>query len=194
MDNSFVYISNNSSFKDQSLLENLLIKAKKGETSAFGELYNLYFKKIYSFIYFRVSHKETAEDLAEEVFLKVYSKIGSIKEAKSFEAWLYQIARNLVIDYYRGKKEQVNIMDLENTLQYQDTVVSSIDLNHQQKILVALIQKMDPSQQKVLRMKFFEDLSNSEIAAIMDKSEGAVRVIQFRAIAKLKELFEEYNE
>jgi RNA polymerase sigma factor (sigma-70 family) len=193
MDNSFVYISNNSSFQDSNLLENLLIKAKKGEVSAFGELYNLYFKKVYSFIYYRVSHKETAEDLAEEVFLKVHAKIENIREATSFEAWLYRIARNLVIDYYRGKKEQINILELENTLFYQDTVIRTIDLNQQQKILMTLIAKLEPDQQRVLKMKFFEDLGNNEIAAIMEKSEGAIRVIQFRGIAKLKELFEEYD-
>lgn len=194
MDNSLVYISEDSSFQDSKILENLLIKAKTGESGAFGELYNIYFKKIYSFIYYRVSHKETAEDLAEEVFLKAHIKIQGIKEIKSFESWLYQIARNLIIDYYRSKKEQVNIDELENTLIYQDTIIDTIDLNHQQKILIRLIKELDPDQQRVVKMKFFEDLSNSEISAVMDKSEGAIRVIQFRGIAKLKELFEKYDE
>ena len=194
MNNSLVYISEDSSFKDSKILENLLIKAKNGDTAAFGELYTLYFKKIYTFIYFRVSHKETAEDLAEEVFLKVHTKIGGIKELSSFESWLYQIARNAIIDYYRGKKEQINIQELENTLLYQDTVINSIDLDRQQKILLAQLSKLEPDQQKVLKMKFFEDLDNTEIAAILEKSEGAIRVIQFRGIAKLKELFEKYDE
>ncbi len=193
MESLNVYISENSSFKDSSVLESLLNKAKNGETAAFGELYNQFFKKIYSFIYYRVSHKETAEDLAEEVFLKAYSKIQGIKDASKFESWLYQIARNLVIDYYRSKKEQVNIQGLENMLSYQDTLLELMELNGQQKILAKLIEELEPQQKAVLKMKFFEDLGNESIAAILEKSEGAVRVIQFRAIAKLKDLFEKYN-
>lgn len=194
MDSLSVYISENSSFKESLFLENLLNKAKKGETAAFGEIYNLFFKRIYTFIYFRVSHKETAEDMAEEVFLKAWTKINSAKEAGSLEAWLYQIARNLVIDYYRNKKLVVELREVENTLTYDDTVLDLLDLNHRQEILNRLIKQLPEEHQQVLKLKFFEDLDNEVIAQILNKSEGAIRVIQFRAISKLKELFEDYDE
>lgn len=194
MNSSYVYISENSSFKESLFLENLLIKAKKGETAAFGEIYNLFFKRIYTFIYYRVSHKETAEDMAEEVFLKAYTKLGSIKQAKSLEAWLYQIARNLIIDYYRSKKELVELKDIEQTPSYDDTVLETLELSHQQKILNELIKELPEDYRQILKMKFFEGLSNEIIAQLTNKSEGAIRVAQFRAITKLKELFEDYDE
>lgn len=194
MESSYVYISETSSFKESLFLENLLIKAKKGETAAFGEIYNLFFKRIYTFIYYRVSHKETAEDLAEEVFLKAYTKLSSVKSAKSLEAWLYQIARNLVIDYYRGKKEQLGLEAVENSLVYEDTILDTLDLSHQQAVINKLMRNLPADYQQILRLKFFENLNNEVIAELTGKSEGAVRVIQFRAIAKLKELFEEYDE
>lgn len=194
MNSSYVYISENSSFKESLFLENLLIKAKKGETAAFGEIYNLFFKRIYTFIYYRVSHKETAEDMAEEVFLKAYTKLGSIKQAKSLEAWLYQIARNLIIDYYRNKKELVELKEIEQTLSYDDTVLEVLELNHQQKILNELLKELPEDYRQILKMKFFEGLSNEIIAQLTNKSEGAIRVAQFRAITKLKELFEDYDE
>ncbi|MCL5774930.1 MAG: sigma-70 family RNA polymerase sigma factor [Patescibacteria group bacterium] len=194
MESSFVYISEDRSYKESLFLENLLNKAKKGETAAFGELYNFFFKKIYTFIYYRVSHKETAEDLAEEVFLKAYAKLNSIKEAGSLEAWLYKIARNLVIDYYRGKKERVELSEVENTLTYEDTVIDLLNLNHQQQILNKLLKALPQDQQQIMRLKFFEGLENSVIAELTGKTEGAIRVIQFRAITKLRELFEEYDE
>jgi len=194
MDSLSVYISEDSSFKESLFLENLLNKAKKGETTAFGEIYNLFFKKIYTFIYFRVSHKETAEDMAEEVFLKAWTKINSINEAGSLEAWLYQIARNLVIDYYRSKKQLVELKDVENTLAYEDTVLDLLELNHKQAILNRLIKQLPEEHQQVLKLKFFEDLDNQVIAQALNKSEGAIRVIQFRAISKLKELFEDLDE
>ena len=194
MESSYVYISETSSFKESLFLENLLTKAKKGETAAFGEIYNLFFKRIYTFIYYRVSHKETAEDLAEEVFLKAYTKLSSVKSAKSLEAWLYQIARNLVIDYYRGKKEQLGLEAVENSLVYEDTILDTLDLSHQQAVINKLMRNLPADYQQILRLKFFENLKNEVIAELTGKSEGAVRVIQFRAIAKLKELFEEYDE
>lgn len=194
MESSFVYISEDRSYKESLFLENLLNKAKKGETAAFGELYNLFFKKIYTFVYYRVSHKETAEDLAEEVFLKAYAKLNSIKEAGSLEAWLYKIARNLVIDYYRGKKERVELSEVENTLTYEDTVIDLLNLDHQQQILNKLLKALPQDQRQIMRLKFFEGLENSVIAELMGKTEGAIRVIQFRAITKLRELFEEYDE
>lgn len=194
MESGYVYISENSSFQESLFLENLLTKAKKDETAAFGEIYNLFFKRIYTFIYYRVSHKETAEDLAEEVFLKAYTKLSSVKAAKSLEAWLYQIARNLVIDYYRGKKEQLGLEAVENSLIYEETVLDTLNLNHQQIIINQLLQNLPADYQQVIRLKFFENLSNNIIAELTGKSEGAIRVIQFRAITKLRKLFEEYDE
>lgn len=189
MDNSLVYISEHSSLNDQSFLENLLIKAKKGESMAFDELYGLFFKKIYRFIFYRVSHKETAEDLSEEVFLKAYSKLSSLSEDKSFEGWLYQIARNLVIDYYRQKKDPVVALeDVENTLEYQTNIVDIVNLDNRQKILLKLIKELPAEQQVVIKLKFFEDLQNSEIAELLHKNEGTIRVIQHRALAKMQEL------
>jgi len=194
MEDLYVYNIESSSDKTRLFLESLLNKAKKGETAAFGELYNIYFKRIFNFIFYRVSHKETAEDLTEEVFLKVYGKLSGIKNVSSFEPWLYQIARNLIIDYYRGKKEQVELAGMENILSYNDTIIDLLNLSHQQKILSKLINGLSSEQQQIIRLKFFEGLENEVIAALMDKSEGAIRVIQFRAIAKLKELFDEYDE
>ncbi len=170
------------------VLAGILDKAKRGEDGAFTEIYNLYFKKIYQFIYYRVSHKETAEDLAEEVFLKAFSKLHSISENQAFAGWLYQIARNLVIDHYRANKSTVGLEEIENTLEYETNVVDAIDLNAQQKLALKLMRELAPEQQTVVRLKFFEDLNNAEIAEILNKSEGAIRVIQHRAILKLQDL------
>jgi len=169
-------------------MSDLFTRAKNGEETAFGEIYNLFFKKIYLFIFFRVGHKEVAEDLAEEVFLKAFTKISSIKEDAAFEGWLYQIARNLVIDYYRQKKSVVALEEIENTLEYETNVVDVLNLQDQQKVLLKHLKELGPEQQVVLKLKFFEDLENSEIAELLHKNEGAIRVIQHRAITKLQEL------
>jgi RNA polymerase sigma-70 factor (ECF subfamily) len=189
MEKSFVYIFSSSNPSENTEgLPGLLAKAKKGQEAAFGELYNLYFKKIYRFIYFRVSHKEVAEDLAEDVFLKVFSKFASLSSEGSFEGWLYQIARNTVIDYYRDKKNLVNLEEVENTLIYESNIIDLLNLEADQKILLELIKQLATEQQIVLKLRFFEGLQTADISELLHKSEGAVRVIQHRAIAKLQEL------
>jgi len=195
MDLNHVFsISTSNLGENRDAVAQLLDKAKKGEEAALGEIYNLYFKKIYRFIFFRVGHKEIAEDLAEEVFLKAFTKIASITNENSFEGWLYQVARNLVIDYYRQKKQVIALDEVENTLEYETNVIDIVNLEGQQKILLKLIRELAPEQQMVIRLKFFEDLENGEIAQLMDKNEGAIRVIQHRAINKIKELIDKLNQ
>jgi RNA polymerase sigma-70 factor (ECF subfamily) len=192
--NSVFSISSGNIGENSDALAPILAKARAGSQAAFGEIYNLYFKKIYQFIYYRVGHKEAAEDLAEEVFLKAFSKIGSVLDGNSFVGWLYQIARNIVIDYYRQKKNVVALEDVENTLEYETNVIDIVNLESQQKILLKLLKELGAEQQIVLKLKFFEDLTNSEIAEMLHKNEGAVRVIQHRAIAKLQELLKKLKE
>jgi len=189
-----VFSISNANFKDADGMALLFDRAKKGEDAALGEIYNLFFKKIYRFIFFRVGHKEVAEDLAEEVFLKGFSKISSINESAALEGWLYQIARNLVIDYYRQKKSTVALEEIENTLEYETNVVDVVNLQEQQKIFLKLLKELGAEQQVVIKLKFFEELENSEIAELMGKNEGAVRVIQHRAIIKLQELIKKSTE
>lgn len=188
MNTSHVYSISTGKFGVFSEMSSVIEKAKNGDNKAFSDLYNFYFKRIYTFIYYRVNHKETAEDLAEDVFLKAYTKIATVSKNASFEGWLYQIARNLVIDYYRRKKPDIDLKDIENTLEYESNIVNEIDLNAQQKVFLQLLKKLTPEHQQIIRLKFIEDLDNFAIAQILEKSEGAVRVLQHRALTSLKDL------
>ncbi len=174
-------------------LHDCIGRAQHGEESAFGELYNLFFKRIYRFVFYRVGHKEIAEDLAEDVFIKAYGKIKGLKEKGAFEGWLYQIARNRVIDYYREKQMTVSLDELENTLEYEMNLIDVVSLQEEQKYFLKLVSELTPEQQAVIKMKFVEELENDEIASLLEKNEGAIRVIQHRAIAKLKELHYKYH-
>ena len=195
MDKTYVFsISSNNLEENQDALQSLLAKAKNGDQGAFGEIYNLFFKKIYQFIYYRVGHKEIAEDLAEEVFFKALTRLSSISENKAFLGWLYQIARNKVIDYYREKKQTVVLEEMENTLEYETNLIDIVNLEQQQKVLLNLIKELSPEQQIVLKLKFFEDLDTPEIAEMLHKYEGAIRVIQHRAIIKLQELLKKSGD
>lgn len=190
-----VYTISSANLRETSdFLQSLLSRAKAGEQAAFGQIYDHFFKKIYTFIYFRVGHKEVAEDLTEDVFLKAFGKIAGISKDGSLEAWLYQIARNQVIDYYREKKLTVALEEVENTLEYETNVIDIVNLERQQMIFLKLLKELGAEQQIVLKLKFLENLDNAEIAELLHKNEGAIRVIQHRAIAKLQELIKKSQQ
>ena len=98
-------------------LDDLIQKARAGDEIAFGLVYDLYFEKVYRFVFYRVNHRQTAEDLVAEVFTKAWNKLSEIQNPSLFNAWIYQIARNLVIDFYRSRKFEVDIQTLENVLE-----------------------------------------------------------------------------
>src|SRR3989344_2235254 len=175
-------------------ISQLAAKAKNGDQAAFGQIYEFFFQKIYKFIFYRVGHKQIAEDVAEEVFIKAYAKIASLDRSEMFEGWLYQIARNNIVDYYRQKKLTVDLQAVENTLEYETNIVDLLNLQYQQAILLKLLKELGAEQQQVLKMKFLEDLDTAEIAEILGKSESNIRVIQHRALGKLVELRKKLEE
>lgn len=175
----------------QHIFAQTLVQAQAGSDSALTALYNHYFERLYRFIYYRVSHKETAEDLTEEVFVKVFKNLRTLEQPAAFEGWLFQIARNLVIDYYRSKRPVVPLEEIENTLEYETNIVDLVNLQTEQTIFIKLLKELSPEQQQVIKLKFLEDIDNAAIAQIMEKTEGAIRVIQHRAISKLKELIDD---
>ncbi|MBX4188162.1 MAG: RNA polymerase sigma factor [Candidatus Doudnabacteria bacterium] len=163
-------------------------KAQNLDREAFGKIYDHFSDKLYRFIFFRVGHKELAEDILADTFVKAWTKITSVSSAKAFTSWLYQIAKNNVIDYYRVKKVTINLEEVVEVLEDAASPVDDANMMIEQKIVIELIEELPEDQRQIIRYKFFEDLENIEIAQIMGKSEGSVRVIQHRAINKLKDL------
>lgn len=165
--------------------------AQHGDEEAFRHLYDLYFDRIYSFIFFRIHHKEVAEDLTEDVFIKSWTRISSV-QAESFGGWLYSIARNTLIDHYRKQKDTVDLSEIEDLIESPQNVVDETDLQLNQKILLDLIRKLTPEQQIIMKLKFLEGMENEEISEMISKSEGSIRVVQHRAIQRLQELMAEH--
>lgn len=169
-------------------LKQVLAKAQTGDTAAFSRLYDEFAEKLYRFIYFRVGHKEVAEDVLSDTFVKAWQKLTQINSPAALSGWLYQIAKNNIIDYYRIKKDFIPLEEVAEFLEDAVNPVDTINLTLDQGKILELANRLPTEQRLVIQYKFFEDLSNEEIAYILDKTEGAVRVIQHRAIIKLKEL------
>ena len=85
-------------------LLSMLAEAQAGKEAALAEIYETYFLKIYRFIYYRVNHKETAEDLTEDVFIKAFKKLDGLKEVDAFEGWLYQMTNNKALSKWSSSK------------------------------------------------------------------------------------------
>ncbi len=169
-------------------LKLILQKAQNGDSEAFAMLYDHFADKIYRFIYFRVGHKEVAEDVLSDTFVKSWQKINQINTPQALSGWLYQIAKNNIIDYYRIKKDFVPLEDVEHFLEDAESAVDDLNSSFQQNKILKVLPQLPQEQQDVIKYKFFEDLSNEEIAYVMGKTEGAIRVIQHRAVNRLKEI------
>ena len=169
-------------------LKQTLKQAQNGDAEAFARIYDQFGNKLYRFIYFRVGHKEMAEDLLSDTFVKAWQKINQINSPESLSGWLYQIARNNIIDYYRLRKETISLEEVAETLVDLINPIDTINADFQQRKVLEAMKQLTLEQAEVIKYRFFEDLSNEEIALITGKTEGAIRVLQHRAIVQLKEL------
>ena len=168
------------------LTESLLIQqAAAGDTTAFGEIYTRYLDMIYRYVYYRVGDNHDAEDLTEQVFLKAWKSIQTYKDqGVKFSSWLYRIAHNMVIDFHRkcaadSKMEQDYVMDEDLTTQFRKH-----DLEEASALSQA-IATLTEEQQQIILLRFIEGLSHAEAARIMNKTEGACRMLQNRALVEL---------
>ena len=172
--------------------KNHIRQAKKGNQEAFGLLYNHYLPQIYRFIFLKVSNRTEAEDLTHEVFLSAWQNLPNYKyEGFPFSSWLYQIAKNATIDFYRTAKKNLPIeLVNEELVKFSPRDPEELNTLLELEMIKICIRRLKPEYQDVLIMKFVEDLSHEEIAAALEKSQGAVRLIQHRAIKELKSLYE----
>lgn len=169
----------------------LIADAKAYSASAWAVIYQRHFRQIYSYIYHRVGDKAAAEDLAAEVFAEAAARIRSFHyRGIPLQAWLYRIAHNMVYDYRqdRQRRPTKSLEGLpEGHLAHRDDP-DRIDL---QAVLTAAMTGLSPDQQQVVALRFLEGFNPSEVAIIMGKREGTVRVLQSRALKALHRILTE---
>lgn len=173
----------------------LIRRAQKGDREAVAELYDRCQASIFTYIFYRVGDQECAEDLTAEVFVRMIEKLpGYIHQDRPVLAWLYTIARNLVIDHYRNKYE-INPMPLEESLvansQEHGYPAQRTEEHLAQECLARVMQMLTEEQRQVIQLKFIEDREVAEVAAILDRNERAIRSLQHRALAALQRAIEQ---
>jgi RNA polymerase sigma-70 factor (ECF subfamily) len=173
-------------------LTRLVEQAQRGDRHALEELYLLHFDRIYSYLHMSVGNRHDAEDLTTQVFVKMLESIGNFRwRSAPFSAWLFRIAHNLAMDHFRANKrwqleEEVPEPDPGEGSAAEEEALESIG----RQSMLQLIEKLSPEQQQVLTLKFVFNFSNADAATILDKTDGAIKSLQHRALASLQRQLE----
>ncbi len=173
----------------------LIERAKRGEVEAFGCLYERYLESIYRYIRTRVAEDRTAEDLTETVFLRSYESLSRYKEkGLRFSAFLYQIARNLLVDHYRQKEEELPLESADQISVSPSRIDDIIVIQDQVDRLRVGLEALPEEYREIIRLRVLLELSTAECAQWTGRSEGAVRVLLHRAMKALKRQVVKDNE
>ena len=157
----------------------------------FSDLYNEYFPKVFAYVYGRVQDKEVSLDIVSDVFEKAFIKKKSLRSPESFGSWLFTIARNEVSSHWRKEKPAAKAAQeaaFENELHHQPRGPEETIL-HRERLdaLSLLVRALPRREQEIIALKFDAELTNREIAQVLNTSEVNVRVTIFRALRKLRE-------
>ncbi len=179
-------------------LNELVAKVQSGDKNSFWDIYDILLDPIYNFVFFKVSHKELAEDLTEETFIKVWDNFSKFKSLNNipFSAWVYKIAGNLISDYYR-KFSRETYLDPDQEIQDTNSakeVKQDAEISLNQKLLAKALQKINWDQKDIIILKYVNDLSYWEISTITEKPEWTVRQLHSRALKNLKEIMKDLIE
>lgn len=175
-------------------LHALVDLAKDGDCEAFGQLYDHYVTGIFRFVYYRVGSQSLAEDLTSETFTRALRSIQRFNwQGKDFGAWLTTIARNLIADNFKSSRSRLEIVT--DVMPDARTAVASTEddvLSHlANEGLFEAVQKLPEEQRDCILMRFIQGLSIAQTAAALDRSEGAIKQLQLRAIRSLAKLLPE---
>ncbi len=169
--------------------ESTLIRQAKSDKEAFGQLYERYVDKIFNYVYYRTGNERDAEDLTARVFFRAMEHIDSYEDRGfPFSAWLYRIAHNLVANWHRdhSRRQVFSIDGLEHWHVTHDGPESTAELIEDKEALLQAIQRLPADRQDLLIFKFVQQLTNTEIGAIMERSEGAVKSLYYRTLQELR--------
>jgi RNA polymerase sigma-70 factor, ECF subfamily len=166
--------------------DDLVAQAQHGSREAIGALYDLFHQKIYRYLYYRTSDRQTAEDLTADVFLKMVQALPAYRPGPTpFLAWLFQIARNLVIDHYRRMNSH-SVVAIPENMDSKDRVENTMDKRLTSGSLALALADLDDLQRDVLLLRFFEGMPILEVARTLHKSVDAVKGLQRRGLTALR--------
>ena len=180
--------------------EKELVERAKGDTDAFGELYDLYYSEIFGYVLRRTASIEIAQDVTSEVFFKALKNLGQFRWRDiPFSSWLYRIATNEIANHFRKSKpwqlsleEVSNSISISNPSAETELIEAEAELKRHEEFLALHenISRLSVKYQEVITLRFFEDKQVKQIGEILGKREGTVKSLLHRGLEKLRELME----
>lgn len=180
---------------DPDVIEQVRL-AQEGSAHAFALLYDHYVDQVFAYVYHRVGHRQTAEDLVGDVFLRALRRISSFTwQGVDFGAWLMTIARNRVHDHFKSARFRLEatveeVFDSPRTPAADDPEQAAISDDLTRQVHEAL-RRLKGEQAEVLYLRFIQHLNVAETGAVMGKSEGAIKALQYRALRSLAKVVPE---
>lgn len=166
----------------------LVAKAQQGDKEAFEKLYNEYYGKIYRYCMVNIYKSELAQDICQETFIRAWKSLPSftLEKGGTFQAYLFRIARNLIIDLSRKKKEfsLAEYVEIEIHEEYEE----KLDRESEVVKLKQTLAQLDETDRQIIILRYFEELGHSEVAKIIGIKEGALRVRTIRLLKKMKNI------
>jgi RNA polymerase sigma-70 factor (ECF subfamily) len=163
--------------------ERLLVEAAQRDPSRFGDLYERHFERVYAFVARRVSNRTTAEDVTAEVFHRALAGLGSYEwRGAPFAAWLFRIAANAIVDRGKRATREGPLDDARR----EPAVDAEADALDRRADLFRFVNELPADQRRVIVERFVEERSIRDIAARLNRTEGAVKQLQFRALESLR--------
>ncbi len=169
--------------------ESIIRRAKQRDQMALTQLYEEYFDKIYRYIVLKIGERTEAEDMTQQVFLKAFKNISTYKyQGLPFSSWLYRIAHNQIVDYFR-KKSKRGTVPLDESLAASDSDPrQEAELNLDIEDLSRATRRLTKAQQEVISLRFAGEFSIAQVARVMGKTEGAIKALQHSAIVSLRKV------
>jgi RNA polymerase sigma-70 factor (ECF subfamily) len=170
-------------------------RARSGDRFAMSELIGMFREDIYRMVYYRTGNRMDAEDLTQEIFLKVFDNLKALKDTGMFRPWLYRIAVNRVNDYHRRKKflsffvpasEREDGPEMEDVEQANDNVLDQVIKKEFWHQVSAFMHKLSKLEREVFQLRFMDHLGIAEISAVLDRGESTVKTHLYRAVKKFQ--------
>ena len=176
---------------DESIME----AVKGGDLQQASLLFDRYHKKIFNFLARMTIDRDLAEDLTQNVFLRIIKYRNSYREGLKFQSWIYQVARNVFSDHYQAHKNRFSdFVDVEKISDQMADQVESEEMDEKEKLLHRSMARLTEEQREILVLTRFQHMKYEEVASIMDTTVANIKVKVHRAILKLKEYYFEMEK
>ncbi len=185
--------SGTESLREADGIASLVERAAKGDRHAFNEIIGKFQEDIFRMVYFRTGSRMDAEDLTQEVFMKTYEGLASLKDSSLFRPWLYRVAVNRVHDYHRRKRvrsfflffgDREDVGDADDLRHPEPGALDLMVHNEFRKAMKAFLERLSSMERDVFQLRFMEQLGIAEIGRVLDKNESTVKTHLYRAVKK----------